>query len=225
MQNTDERRHLPFRIKSRGKPDNKNHEEWIINNICCEDGENAYLDQCWESSCKEDPQKCQRQPCKKGTKPLQKRVRLLLEEILELEPRDVCASNLIFFRSKNANGVHYPEDADRCWPIHALILQIVQPKLIIAFGNGEKESTYSYLRDKFYNREQCEEEVYLAGYDNWKVRSFRCRLKVESPYADIDIGVVGLPHLSRYTIDTETNKKDKDAVIKLLKSKLHNNPI
>ncbi len=119
---------------------------------------------------------------------LQDQVLWLLKK-LGLNPAEVCASNLIFKRSKDDTGVNYPEDADTCWPVHERILQVVKPKMIIAFGNGEDESTYKYLKD---NLENDNEEVTCdAGHKNWKCKSFK---------SASGVAVIGLPHLSIYSI-------------------------
>src|SRR5437016_3951996 len=84
---------------------------------------NAYLDESWE-----------RQSCP-GQAQLQQRVAWLLQQ-LGLQVRDVCASNLIFTRSKATAGAGYPQTADMCWPVHDTILDIVRPRLVVAYGNS-----------------------------------------------------------------------------------------
>lgn len=56
--------------------------------------ENAYLDQCW----------CGKEGCTGCCRPLQKRFRFLFEDVLEVEPRVVCTTNLIFKRSRSERG-------------------------------------------------------------------------------------------------------------------------
>jgi hypothetical protein len=159
----------------------KNAKEW-----------NAYVDDNWY-----DPKI---HPEKKGEYPLQRRVKFLIKELGE-DINRVCTSNLIFTRSPNQNGSFYPENADKCWRIHEMILKIVQPKIIIAFGNSNI-SPYDYLQKKHFEIQK-EWPKYLndknAGHRNWKCKGF-----------NFDIGylkclVIGLPHLSRYDI---TNHKE-----------------
>lgn len=125
---------------------------------------------------------------------------------MEESIRAVCASNLIFFRSKREGGVDCPKDACECWSIHELILQVVKPKLIVAFGNGEGGSTYSYLRNKFCEKKKHGEKTQCSDHSNWKVKSFQGWLKAGSADINHDMWVAGLPHLSRYAICTGNNE-------------------
>lgn len=139
--------------------------------------DNAYIDESWSNG--------------NGTKgpgkaPLQKHIRWLLNE-LGLETSEVCASNLIFLRSRAANEINMSL-AKRCWPVHEAILKIVQPKLIITFGNSV-HSPYRYLHTMYGGKEEC----IPSGHGNWKVKGFRCHIN------DRAVFVAGLPHLSRYS--------------------------
>lgn len=79
-----------------------------------------------------------------------------------------------------------PSDANVCWPVHQEILKIVNPTLVLAYGNSAK-SPYSFLKTKYGTREQ----TFPSGHGDWECRAFR---------ADSGFWVVGLPHLSRYDI-------------------------
>jgi len=76
-----------------------------------------------------------------GEAPLQRRVRHLLSG-LELDPRFVPSSNLVFVRSRQVMDLGENFDAliDLCWPFHAAVLQNVSPAGIICLGVniGEK---------------------------------------------------------------------------------------
>ena len=142
---------------------------------------NAYLDESWGDGSRIWPV---------GEAPLQKRVRWVLET-LGVDPRSVCATNLIFVKSRDAKGVEY-KIAGTCWPVHEAMLGIVKPKLIVAFGNS-KVSPYEYLWSRFGSGAQ---DSIPSGHGNWTVRGFKANLPDgSSPY------VVGLPHLSRYKPD------------------------
>ena len=122
-----------------------------------------------------------------GASPLQKRVCWLLEN-MDFDVRKVCASNLIFARSVDAASSNFNELADICWPVHKKILEIVKPKLIIAFGNSG-DCPYEYLKDKLgYSIENTHE----SGHGNWQCKAVK---------SDEEITIVGLPHLSRYAVD------------------------
>jgi len=153
---------------------------------------NAYLDECWENG---------KSSWEKGEAPLQKRVSWLLEEI-GLNPREVCASNLIFFQSRKAKDIEYSL-ADICWPIHEAILDIVKPKVIIAFGNSGL-SSYAYLHSKFGGQQ----EYKPSGHGNWRLKGFKAIIDGKA------IFIAGLPHLSRYSPIGKTR------LVEWLKSKL-----
>jgi hypothetical protein len=138
---------------------------------------NAYLDESWEN---------RNGTYDKGEAPLQKRVQYILKN-LGLNTENVCASNLIFIRSRDATSLNFSL-AKQCWPVHEAILSIVQPKLIIAFGNSN-ESPYQYLHEILKGKE----EFLPSGHGNWKIKGFESQINGHPVY------VVGLPHLSRYS--------------------------
>ncbi len=138
---------------------------------------NAYLDECWEN---------RNGTWAIGEAPLQKRVRWILESI-KLNPRDVCASNLIFFQSREASDISFSL-AKQCWPVHEAILSIVKHKLIIAFGNSST-SPYGYLHSILGGKE----EFFPSGHGNWKIKGFSSQINGRPIY------IAGLPHLSRYS--------------------------
>jgi hypothetical protein len=121
-----------------------------------------------------------------GKAPLQLRVKWLLEN-LGLVPQDVAASNLIFPRSRDAASSRFPEFSKICWPVHADILDIVRPQLVIVYGNSGL-SPYKFLFEKF---EADSEECEPSGHGTWLCRSFVVPGRFR---------VVGVPHMSRYKI-------------------------
>lgn len=138
---------------------------------------NSYLDESWEN---------QNGVWANGEAPLQKRIQWVLKSI-KLNPRDVCASNLIFFQSREASDISFSL-AKQCWPVHEAILSIVKPKLIIAFGNSGT-SPYGYLHSILGG----EEEKFPSGHGNWQIKGFNCQIN------GLPVYVAGLPHLSRYS--------------------------
>ncbi len=135
---------------------------------------NSYLDTLWS-----------RQRAV-GQAPLQRRVVWLLKS-LGLEPRDVAASNLIFLRSRGAAESQFRELSKACWPVHERIIDVVQPQLVIVFGNSG-QSPFGFLLRKFGADV---DEYCSSGHGNWVCRSF---------LAPGRFRVVGLPHLSRYDV-------------------------
>jgi hypothetical protein len=134
---------------------------------------NEYLDVSWQG----------RPP---GRSKLQRRV-AELATMIGVDLRAVCAANLIFVRSKDAQSCGYPELAEMCWPVHQAILKTVRPKLVVCYGNSG-ESPYAFLHSVLPVRDEME---FPSGHGVWRCRAFRSN----------GMWVVGLPHLSRYAID------------------------
>lgn len=168
----------------------KNLEKWLSKPI------NAYLEEKWENR-------------DKGEHHLQKRVKYLFEK-LNINLEEVCASNLIFFLSKDQSRVEYKKNANLCWPVHKYVLNIVNPKVIIAFGNGNAKSPYSYLKKFVYDIKE-KDLLFPSGHGTWKCKAFRVNNDSELKM------VIGLPHLSRYKIDAEKHSN----VIEWIKIKVN----
>ena len=143
-----------------GKPVERSINKLLTNTT------NAYLDESWEN---------QNGLWASGEAPLQKRIQWVLKSI-KLNPRDVCASNLIFFQSREASDISYSL-AKQCWPIHEAILSIVKPKLIIAFGNSET-SPYGYLHSILGGKE----EYFPSGHGKWQLKGFNGQINGRSVY-------------------------------------------
>lgn len=121
-----------------------------------------------------------------GEAPLQLRVIWLLER-LGFDPREVAASNLIFARSRDAARSQFRRLSAIWWPVHEEILDIVRPRLVIAYGNFA-ESPYKFLLDKFTADA---EDSHPSGHGVWACRTFLVPGRFR---------VAGIPHLSRYKI-------------------------
>lgn len=133
---------------------------------------NAYLDEDWSAD---------HRHYGVGGHPLQRRAKALFEAF-DCDIRSVCAANLIFSRTQGERQLNL-ELAEVCWPVHALILGIVQPRSIIAFGRH----TFSFFAEKLGPGETIAID---SGHVNWKCRVHHAGGRV----------LVGLPHLSRYSI-------------------------
>ncbi|EOB2031366.1 hypothetical protein ACIRCE_003710, partial [Vibrio cholerae] len=155
---------------------------------------NSYLDEEWPNA----------NPIyDEGCAPLQRRVRWLLEEI-GYDVRDVCSSNLIFTTSRSSKELCFGL-AGTCWAFHECVLEIVQPKLIITFGNSETSaSPYFFLKSLLKG----EEESIPSGHGGWVCKSFTTKINNRITC------VIGLPHLSYY------NPEGKMEVVNWLKGKL-----
>src|SRR5262249_13392114 len=104
-----------------------------------------------------------------GGAPLQRRVVWLLES-LGLHARNVAASNLIFFRSRDAAGSQFRRFATLCWPVHERIIQIVRPRLVIVYGNSGV-SPFSYLLNEY---KTAGGRDLLLGPRRLEMSQFRC---------------------------------------------------
>lgn len=161
-----------------------------IGHMLCET-ENAYLDQAWGGAAK-------------GKAPLQRRVQWVLEK-LDTNPRDVLATNLIFQQTSNRTGIT-PDMARQCWPIHEALLKIVQPSLIVAFGNSGL-SPYNHIYSLYGDTQQ---EYQLAGHGDWNLKRFQTSIDGRPTT------VIGLPHLSWYQ---PMGKPDVEAWLKTNQSR------
>jgi len=148
--------------------------------------ENAYLDEDWSTKSRNYGV---------GGHPLQVHLKSLLQS-LGYDLRNICASNLIFSRSPDQYGAYYPAKADQCWDVHKMIINIVQPSILLVFGNGSI-SPYNYLQRKHIEQfsEWPQDKVIPSGHAAWVCRSFETTLEGKKRI------VIGLPHLSRYSID------------------------
>lgn len=152
--------------------DIKDTIEDSLNGLQEESSSNDYLDQKWGT---ED------RKYEVGKHPLQKNALLLFEE-LGVDLREVCSSNLIFCRSTREGGCDYPRNAHTCWPIHEMIIDIVQPRVIITFG----KKPFEFILEKLNLKES---DSFYSGHGNWSCRS-----------ATGAKTLIGLPHLSRYSL-------------------------
>jgi hypothetical protein len=146
---------------------------------------NAYTDEDWSTP---------KRRYGAGGHPLQRNLSFLFAA-MGWDLARTCASNLIFTRSVNQAGAEYPAVADICWPVHVEIMRIVQPRILLAFGNGSI-SPYAYLLTKHLQRTGAYpfEQTTPADHGDWRCKAFHTVLEGRQ------LRVLGLPHLSRYTI-------------------------
>jgi hypothetical protein len=139
-----------------------------------------------------------------GQHPLQKNIHKLVK-LFDQDVKSICASNLIFERSKNADAIkgiyRDSEKMGKYWKIHKQIIEIVQPKIIIAFGNGVEISPYQFVKEKISDCN--DEKAIYAGHGNYQCRSVSVNIEGRN------ITLIGLPHLSRYHLYTDNPKKKK----------------
>jgi hypothetical protein len=148
-------------------------------------GWSAFLDERWSGGGRAGTEGPAR------TKPLQDRFRALMGA-LGLDPRAVPASNVILVRSQNAAEIRAREHelARRCWPVHDAILRSVRPRVVLVHGLR----AYTLLLGR--GRTLGAEDAFPCGYPQ-----FGCCRAVRAVLADRPVGVLALPHLSRYPVD------------------------
>jgi hypothetical protein len=120
----------------------------------------------------------------KGRDTLQRRILWLLRQ-LGRDPLDVPASNLIFPRSRDEKCLRYEAYADMCWGVHERVLDIVEPRWVLTYGN----TPYRCLGNRFG---VLNERRFQAGHGDWACRSFEVPGRFR---------VVGVPHMSLYAIN------------------------
>lgn len=145
---------------------------------------NEYLDVVWSTP-------------KPGEHPLQRRLKWLMDQ-LGYDLKDICASNLIFTRSRTAAGIKYRELAEKCWPVHETILDIVKPTSILTFGVSAL-SPFQYILSKFPPEPAGTIDTQCSGHSNWKCKSFNAIIQGR------DTLVIGVPHLSRYNVEGKSD--------------------
>lgn len=155
---------------------------------------NSYLDEHWPTKTRQYV---------RGGHPLQRHL-VFLFNALGQDIRNVCGSNLIFTKSIGQGGAGYPQNADICWPVHQHIITIVRPSILLVFGNGQL-SPFSYIWNLHVRTTgSSPEEISRipAQYGNWMCRAFRTRIE------GCPVLVIGLPHLSRYSLDNRPTVMD-----------------
>jgi hypothetical protein len=155
---------------------------------------NEYLDAVWRPGGR---------ACAPGEAPMQKRVCHLLTSV-GLAVRSVCASNLIFVRSRGLETLEgQAQLAENCCPIHQFILEQVRPRAILSVG-GEKVFRFLLSRGRaISSRDQ-----FPSGHGDWEC------LSASAQIGPLSVSIVSVPHLSRYAIDNHPD------VVRWIRTKL-----
>ena len=160
--------------------------------------ENSYIDEKWDWRGKE---------LDKGKHPFQNALNEIAKS-LNIELKDIFASNLIFIRTRNAKGIeHY---ANTCWQVYQyLIKEIIKPKVIFAIGNSEAFSAYSFLK-----------KINSESINNEENKSLPLTPIVScKSFTTTEYKVIGLPHLSRFS--WIINGKNGEAFFNWLKKEIN----
>jgi hypothetical protein len=154
---------------------------------------NEYLDGVWYPGGRR---------CPVGRAPLQTRVQALLTGI-GLSTRSVCASNLIFVRSRDQAGLSQASQfAEKCWAVHRLLLEQVQPQAILSIGGGK---VFDFIVS--HGRLLSPVEQRASGHGDWQCQATRVAIGNRA------YNLISLPHLSRYAVNRHPD------VIKWVKTK------
>lgn len=137
-----------------------------------------------------------------GNSPLQRRVQWLFQQLGFSLEKTLC-TNLIFIQSKGEEGIKGQRLEDDCWPVHEALLSIVEPRLILVYGNSGF-SPFGYLHSRFGG----EVRHQAAGHGDWNLKAFKTTIDGR------ETAVVGLPHLSLYD---PTSPKRADLVIQFVR--------
>ena len=147
-----------------------------------------------------------------GKHPLQKSIRFLVEDVFNLDVTRVCASNLIFLRTKkqpNLRDKYWEDIANKHWEIHKFIIkEVVRPQIIISFGVG----TFYFILNKL-NERTLDEKSIPAHWGKWKIRAV-----INRSYLNKPLLIFGFPHLSRYRLipssDNQSASREREKNVK-----------
>jgi hypothetical protein len=122
----------------------------------------AYTRQCWYDEW------CDARCPKIGKRPHQRRVQSIMSE-LGLQPEETFATNLIFIESRNVKELNaaplFHTYLEACWQVHKRMLAVVDPRYIVCLGNGEKDSSFSFVREKAESRENEARYLNFKSFD------------------------------------------------------------
>jgi hypothetical protein len=125
-----------------------------------------------------------------GSAPMQRRVRHLLASI-EVPVRTVCASNVIFVRSRDSSYLDSPEKlAERCWPVHESIFEQIRPQGVLSIGGAP---VFEFICNRGTLLSDYEE--FPSGHGTWKCVTAHVLLGAQR------MTIVSVPHLARYAVD------------------------
>jgi len=124
--------------------------------------------------------------------------------------RDIFSTNAIFARSPHVDSLNEKtrDLFELCWPWHHRFLDIIRPRIIIAISNDDtKPSAFNLFRDRL--QEHSTEEP-IKVYGRYSIK--RCSGKIDLSPGQVEVRLVGLPHLSRCNVAGQ-----RDVISKLKK--------
>lgn len=175
---------------------------------------NEYYDARWKNR--------GRNPSLPGQALLQRRIKYLFNE-LGIDLKDTLSTNLVFARSPTEQELplNWLNAANKCWEIHKILLSVVEPKIIIAYG----ETAYEFLEKKMSI--EFRDDTFPVHSEN-ETKFFRyCRGILSLDEIELNpINLIATPHLSRYKIDAKgldfRDKYDVRPAISWMKKNIRN---
>jgi hypothetical protein len=143
----------------------------------------------------------------KGKSKLQTRVQEFFKAF-DLDILKVYSSNLFFLRSSDVdffNGYEFYLYANKYWDFHLEFIKRLDTKVIISNGIGWK-SAFNYIFERYKPKNA---EYQNSGHGNWSIGYFDVNIE------NYLIRVVGIPHLSYYSV------KEKGNHLSWLKDKMY----
>ena len=126
----------------------------------------------------------------RGGATLQRRVQHLFGSLVG-NPRHICAANLVFVRSRNVMGL--PEGfhslANKCWPFHETLFEIVDPEVVLLMGN----ESFEFILNKISDPSNV--TFVPSGHGDWMCKAVTGVLEGKCRH------VICMPHLSYYAIN------------------------
>ena len=126
----------------------------------------------------------------RGGAVLQRRIQYLFGSLVG-NPRHICAANLVFVRSRDVTGL--PEGfhslANKCWPFHETLFEIVDPEVVLLMGN----ESFEFILNKISDPSNV--TFVPSGHGDWMCKAVTGVLEGKSRH------VICMPHLSYYAIN------------------------
>ena len=150
---------------------------------------NEYFDGKW--------QKRGSRPSDPGDALLQRRIKFFFN-FIGINLKEVLSTNLVFVRSPTLEEFHLSWDdaADKCWEIHKILLSVVKPDIVIAYGSEANE----YIKKKInVTRENSYEVVSINESKFFSI--IEGEMSIDS--FNKNVKLISIPHLSRYKINAK----------------------
>jgi hypothetical protein len=150
---------------------------------------NEYFDARWQIR--------GRTPSAPGKALLQRRIKFFFEQI-NVDLRQVLSTNLVFVRSPTQEefNLDWNESAEKCWTVHEILLSVVCPQIIIAYGSEASEFIKKKMiisRNEYFEVASLNETKYFSSTEG--------ELKINNNMMKIKL--ISMPHLSRYKINAK----------------------